>query len=636
MGNDRPALPGFRIAKPPVIDGKIEPEEWEGAARGRRFVDAVTGKPIDDDTEVLLAYDDHAIYVAFHARDSMPHDIRGREIKPGAEFNGEDILIFIVNPQGTKTWDGRCVFRVNPLNTQNEQISGGRAAKREWRGEWTSATSRTEDGWCAEFRIPWRMLNYPGGANRTMDINFKRFHARRNIESKWADTTAQERQDLNGTWTGITPPKPAAPRPSFLAYTAPEYDDGRVGLRSGLDIRYPFTSQMTGLLSINPDFKNIEAQIEGIQFSRTERFLSESRPFFNEGGGHFQIGGGEFGFGQMFYSRRIEDFDWGTKAYGNLSPSLSVGALAAVESGEQTASVIRVSNNFAPRRYGNVWYTGVSRPGMESSAFGASGSYGMGNYGIDLNLATSRHGNSGSPTAGDASVSYEVPHWFGLLKYQWIPPTFFSPLAYIPWTDRRGAYLFLEHSRPYRSGGLRSFNANIFTSYFEEYDGDQQQKGVEFSTSFVTRSDVVLGGAMSRFSYFGQAEDLQSVRAVLNASNRYKRLGVYHNWGVRAGKDTRYTSLEGTYRLLPGLDVGLMWSLFNFDGEDRLTIGTINYELGPLDSISGRFVNRNGDVNAYLAYRRSGGKGVEYFVIVGDPNAEKWRSRVSLKVVFAF
>lgn len=636
LGNDKPTLPGFKISKAPVIDGNIEAEEWMGASRGADFVDSVTGKLAGDNTEVFLAYDEQAIYVAFRAKDSKPDAIVGREIKPGSDFDGEDVFMFILNPLGTKTWDGRSVFRVNPLNTQNEEISGGRAAKREWRGDWTSATLRTADGWCAEFRIPWKMLNYPDGANRTMDINFKRYQAWSNIETKWADTTVQEKQELNGTWTAVSPPRPPRARPSFLAYTAPEFENGRFGLRSGIDMRYPFTSQMTGLLSVNPDFKNIESQIEGIQFSRTERFLDEARPFFNEGGDHFSVGGGGFGFGQMFYSRRIEDFDWGTKAFGNITPGLSVGALATVETGEQTSSVMRINNNFAPRRYGNVWYTGVDHHGMNSRAFGFSSTYGMGNYSADLNVATSKHLGSGSPTAGDASFSYDVPHWFALLKYEWIPPTFSSPLAYIPWTNRRGAYFFAEHNNDYRKGPIKSFHADVFTTHFEEYDGTDQQKGIEAGASVDLRSDIEIGAGIQRWRFYGERDETQGFNVTFNESNRYKRIGLYHQWGIRDGRDTRYTSIGGSYRVLPGLDVGLEWSLLNFGGEDRLTVGTVSYELGPLDSISGRFVNRNGDTNAYMAYRHSGGKGIEYFVIVGDPNAEKWRSRVSLKIVFAF
>ena len=154
--------------------------------------------------------------------------------------------------------------------------------------------------------------------------------------------------------------------------------------------------------------------------------------------------------------------------------------------------------------------------------------------------------------------------------------------------------------------------------------------------NLTTRSDIEFGGHISRFTFFGEADDIQGISVTFNESNRFKRFSLSHSFGKREGKESRFTSAGASYRVLPGLDVGLKWSLSSFDGEDRLTVGTISYEFGPLDSLTGRFVNRNGDTNAYLAYRHGGGSGIEYYVIVGDPNADKWTSRVSFKVVFAF
>ncbi len=217
LASEIPSVPAKRLSKPPVIDGVISKEEWSEAPSIQGFVDAVTGKPVADDTQIWLAFDKDAIYVAFYAKDSKPEEIVGREIKPGSDFDGEDVVEFQVNPQGNRNFSGRNKFLVNSLNTKSEQISGGRAAKREWIGEWTSGTQRVADGWTVEIRIPWKMLNYPSGANRTMDINFFRFQARTKIESKWADNTTQEKSELDGIWEGVQPPTPASPRPSFLA-----------------------------------------------------------------------------------------------------------------------------------------------------------------------------------------------------------------------------------------------------------------------------------------------------------------------------------------------------------------------------------------------------------------------------------
>ena len=39
--------------------------------------------------------------------------------------------------------------------------------------------------------------------------------------------------------------------------------------------------------------------------------------------------------------------------------------------------------------------------------------------------------------------------------------------------------------------------------------------------------------------------------------------------------------------------------------------------------------------NYFLSYSSSGFTGMDWFVIIGDPNAEEWRNRVTVKFVWA-
>lgn len=59
----------------------------------------------------------------------------------------------------------------------------------------------------------------------------------------------------------------------------------------------------------------------------------------------------------------------------------------------------------------------------------------------------------------------------------------------------------------------------------------------------------------------------------------------------------------------------------------------MNYDLGNDFYLSGRAVKRDRDWNAYLSFRRSGIRGVEHFLILGDPNAQRFRPTIILKVV---
>ena len=52
---------------------------------------------------------------------------------------------------------------------------------------------------------------------------------------------------------------------------------------AGIDIRYEPRSDLTSILSINPDFTQLERQITDIDFSYIEKAVSDIRPFFQEG-----------------------------------------------------------------------------------------------------------------------------------------------------------------------------------------------------------------------------------------------------------------------------------------------------------------------------------------------------------------
>jgi hypothetical protein len=90
------SMAAYKTSTAPVIDGTLGDECWKQAPKGDNFVNSFTGQPIPETTEAWLAYDDKAIYVAFKCFDSHPEELIGREIKPGAQFNGEDYVQFVI------------------------------------------------------------------------------------------------------------------------------------------------------------------------------------------------------------------------------------------------------------------------------------------------------------------------------------------------------------------------------------------------------------------------------------------------------------------------------------------------------------------------------------------------------------
>ena len=64
-------------------------------------------------------------------------------------------------------------------------------------------------------------------------------------------------------------------------------------------------------------------------------------------------------------------------------------------------------------------------------------------------------------------------------------------------------------------------------------------------------------------------------------------------------------------------------------------LGT-SYDITSERSVAGRYVNRAGQHNFYVSYRQVVRKGLDAYVIVGNPNVEKTEGRVAVKVISCF
>jgi hypothetical protein len=630
-------IPAVRTDKPPVIDGKLDDDAWRNAPVAKEFIDIYTGKPAVDQTEAYILYDNTAIYVAFYCHDSQPEAIVAREIRPGSQFPGEDTVTFQIDPYRSRDWANISAFIVNALGTQNERIAGGRAAKREWRGIWQAAVQRVPDGWTVEMRIPWQVLNYPssnGAVN--MSINFKRDHARTRIDYFWSDVTPMRRPELMGIWQGVQPPKAGNRKTlQFMSYLTPEWQDGGgQEIRAGLDVRYTPTPQLTGVLSMFPDFRNIEGAVEGIEFSRSERFVEETRPFFMEGIRYFDLTE-PYGIGRLFYSQRIREFDAGLKVFGNLSPALSIGVLSTLRGERDRASVVHLRYSAGERGGWSIY--GLLRRGSDNpqhDAYGTSGNIRYGNFRIGGKWIYAREGDTGG-VATDVTLNYEVPRWFSGLRWTRIDPDFRASLGLIYFTDRQGLSWYTRYGNEIRQGPVRELEADVFLRDYTHCDGTPFEKGVQASLNITLRTDYRIGIEHEVVTFEGAHDRVFQLSVGGNVSNRFRQWNIRYEFGQRSDRDIRFIGFGITRRLFGKLDVGLNGSILRFDENRDQYILTVGWEFDELRALSARLVQQDGNVNWYLAYRSAGGVGQDLYIIIGDPNAERFTERIALKWVWA-
>ncbi len=323
----------------PQIDGRLNDACWKTATHVRGFYRNGGGKPSAQQTEIWICADRTHLYVAFHCLDSQPGLIRSSMTQRNGNIGRDDFVGFDIDSQGTR--HGFSTFIANARGTQLEILEGGTADNITWAGDWKAATQRTKNGWNCEMAIPFALMRYPKGAT-SFGMVFYRLIGRETSLQSWpyipaaGVDNATEPQFLD-TFTGIAPPF-YAPRPIFLPYTLVTGGTGN-SARTGLDIKYPLSTTITGVGTLYPDFQTIEQDVTNINFSYNEKLLTDRRPFFAEGSSFLPDQ-------DMFYSRRVGTVDGGLKVVGKQGAT-TVGLLTTASRGNdaQSAAVLNLQQD---------------------------------------------------------------------------------------------------------------------------------------------------------------------------------------------------------------------------------------------------------------------------------------------------
>jgi hypothetical protein len=299
-----------RFEKPPVIDGKLDDDVWQGATVFRDFYQFRPGDNIapSKPTEVLMGYDAKFLYFAFRAHDEAGK-VRATVAKRDQVFDDDTVGMYL------DTFNDRrraFIILFNPFGIQADGIFT------EDQGEdysfdlvMDSKGAVTDDGYTVEVAIPFKSLRYEAGKGKMWGIHFLRQIKRLNNETdSWMPISRENSSLLNqaGRLTGlegISTERTLELIPSLtLSETGrrvspfgqlPSIDNpGRlvnepVKFDPGLTAKFGITPTITLDLTLNPDFAQVEADQTVVTANqRFPIFFAEKRPFFLEGIDIFQ------------------------------------------------------------------------------------------------------------------------------------------------------------------------------------------------------------------------------------------------------------------------------------------------------------------------------------------------------------
>ena len=362
------------------IDGRIDPQEWEGARYITDFrkVQPLNGEPASLQTEVWILATPEGLAVAF--RNHQPPSVPRTQQRVQRDFEEQvDRVNVMVDFDG----DHRTGYDFTVSSTNgifDAIITNEIEFNDDWDGNWRHATGGDEEAWTAEVLIPWHIapMRQSAGDVRTIGIYVDRVIGVTGERSAWPYASFERPRFLSD----FAPLEVTQYRQSLLAltpYVSSLYD--MVGddnePDAGIDIFWKPNGQTQLLATVNPDFGQVESDDLVVNFDATEVFISDKRPFFTENQGIFEFTTPS-DFSQLLYTRRIGGpADDGSGA-GDITAALKFnGSLGATKYGlfaadeadsvGRTFSALRLVRDFSTQNLG-LLVTNVERPFLDRTA----------------------------------------------------------------------------------------------------------------------------------------------------------------------------------------------------------------------------------------------------------------------------
>ena len=364
----RAELQPARASVAPKLDGVLDDEAWSGAPLPLdpwMSYNPMRGEPAAHDTKVWIAYDDRALYFAFHCLDPEPGKIRTTISRRDSVWADDWIAISLDSNRA-----GQVAYHmfVNPSGIQMDGLNtgaNGEDMSPDW--VWQSAGRVGSDGYTVEVRVPLESIRFRSGTDVRMGVLFMRRISRLGVSWSWPEMPP-------GKWVFDSHvPVPfgelhqqrlleVIPSATFSSNqsraTAGAWNPARSQGDFGASVKYGLTSTITLDATVNPDFSQVESDAFEVEVNqRFPIFFSEKRPFFMEGIGLFNLAGtnGDATMRTAVHTRRIIDPSAGIKMTGS-SGRHSFAVLSSADASPEgdrhrTFTVAREVLNFGQGQY---------------------------------------------------------------------------------------------------------------------------------------------------------------------------------------------------------------------------------------------------------------------------------------------
>jgi hypothetical protein len=281
------------------LDGALTESVWQGPPGAADFVQAepMEGAAATQDTRVWVAYDEENLYVAARLVEEDPRGLVVNSIRKDFTESEQDDFEVILDTFHDRRNGYQFLTNPEGARADRQVANEGREINTSWDAPWSVRTQRTAFGWTLEMAIPFHALRFDE-AEGAWGINFSRRIRRNNEIDYWAPIPRSyniARLSLAGDLEGLptrSPGRDLRIKPYLLGGAVREtgvtgYDrQSEVGVDAKAGLLGSFTLDLTA----NPDFAQVEADVQQVNLTQFSQFFPEKREFFLENSGLFYVG----------------------------------------------------------------------------------------------------------------------------------------------------------------------------------------------------------------------------------------------------------------------------------------------------------------------------------------------------------
>ncbi len=611
----------------PEIDGDLSDPVWERANVIEEFyqVVPVQGGTPTQPTRAYILYDERNLYIGVYNYDDAPDQIRRSQLQRDPALEDDDGIRILLDTFGS--FRDSYFFATNANGARNDAlVENNNAFQDQWNTIWRVKARVVEDGWIAEFQIPFQSISFDPSLEQ-WNMQIVRTIRRNNEEIRWSNIDRnRNRIDMTnpGLLSGIRDIESGLGLEvqTFVTGSASydwSTDDTDYDLRPSGNAFYKVTPSLTASLTLNTDFSDTALDARQVNTGRFSLFFPETRDFFLQDAQVFEFGGRIFSNGPVnglpFFSRNIGivngqpvDLVAGAKLSGKLGPA-NVGVISARTGAAdnlgidgQFLSAARVSLPvFAESKVGAIFTNGDPTGAVNSTVAGADFQFKRSNvlnggtiYSDSALIGSFNEGESGHLLANETAFRSQT--WNATLRLRDVDENYAPELGF---ANRTGIRQYNVNSfRTWRpdQGFIRYAEVGGFANFITDRNGRKLDQYLGFfANTQNTHGDRVafeyergFVDIIEPFSIAGEvpvpAGEYSWNQYELEVSATNARMfggGVEVRWGGLYGGD--YLSIENRLSFRPNRYIELAgeyeYSEFNLPG------GSLGVHIASIDSV---------------------------------------------------